>query len=751
MVTGEAVSIEGMSSTTARPSGMKPTPRPRSQPSSKSGPSIDPIRVLRQHVVGIIVSGIVGIILGVIVYFVLRFTYPLYKSEVIFEIRPGLLESTDIGTKESMSDKDVLRIANTQTLLLKQRDVLTEAVNNPSVRNTTWMQEWFLDPQTGVLLEAQAVDELEEYVKAAQIRNTNLFNAKWSWHNAQDVPIVLNAIANSYLRKIEDLDNQQFSENEELFRQQLRRTRLTLQDLNDEIQGFIVSKGITTLDDPRYSQAAFETQKLTEALTQSSSELTSVQTQYMQTAAKLEGTLEPTHEDILEAEYDVTLQRQLQALETLKATERSVLEQFNPDTPQVRNIERNVRATEKQIESKRNEILRRNLNAKLKTLGDSRSQLSDVIEGLETELEKNDAMLRDLAADSSYYDSLVTQRTHLEAQRDEDLKLLNSIMLMKMRADAGRVRLANLALTPRELSFPVPEMIIPAGVLVCVGFFLGVIFLKEMTNQRIRSTGDLAVIPGARIIGSIPDVDDDPTDIEDAECCAANEQESVIAESYRQTWSSLSRIMQRKGHASLLVASGLPGSGTTTVVSNLAIDAASSGMTVAVVDANFRRPSLASVLGLNDEAPGLGDVLSGQATIDDVLTTSSVAPITVVSAGTPEHRIYSRFNDDSFDRFLATLRSSHSLVIIDTAPVVAAGDAFTLANRVDSLLLVVKANNEERGLIARLINQFSDMRGELLGVLLNRPRLTAGGYFKKNYELMASYADGEEGDEDDES
>merc|ERR1711923_154010 len=128
MVTGEAVSIEGMSSTTARPSGMKPTPRPRSQPSSKSGPSIDPIRVLRQHVVGIIVSGIVGIILGVIVYFVLRFTYPLYKSEVIFEIRPGLLESTDIGTKESMSDKDVLRIANTQTLLLKQRDVLTEAV-----------------------------------------------------------------------------------------------------------------------------------------------------------------------------------------------------------------------------------------------------------------------------------------------------------------------------------------------------------------------------------------------------------------------------------------------------------------------------------------------------------------------------------------------------------------------------------------------------------------------------------------------
>ena len=32
-----------------------------------------------------------------------------------------------------------------------------------------------------------------------------------------------------------------------------------------------------------------------------------------------------------------------------------------------------------------------------------------------------------------------------------------------------------------------------------------------------------------------------------------------------------------------------------------------------------------------------------------------------------------------------------------------------------------------------------------MGVLLNRPRRTAGGYFKKNYELMASYtADSED-------
>ena len=57
----------------------------------------------------------------------------------------------------------------------------------------------------------------------------------------------------------------------------------------------------------------------------------------------------------------------------------------------------------------------------------------------------------------------------------------------------------------------------------------------------------------------------------------------------------------------------------------------------------------------------------------------------------------------------------------------------------DAVALVVQANREERGLVARLINQFNDAQGELLGIVLNRPRRTAGGYFKKNYELMASY------------
>ena len=54
----------------------------------------------------------------------------------------------------------------------------------------------------------------------------------------------------------------------------------------------------------------------------------------------------------------------------------------------------------------------------------------------------------------------------------------------------------------------------------------------------------------------------------------------------------------------------------------------------------------------------------------------------------------------------------------------------------------VRAYQEQRGLVARLVNQLVDAQCELLGVILNRPRGTAGGYFKKNFAAMARYAAG---------
>ena len=189
-------------------------------------------------------------------------------------------------------------VGRTQTQLLMQRDVLRQAVESPQVRDTNWMSSSYLDPQTGQPLLEQAVDDLEETLQTPMLRGTNLFAIRWSWNVASDVPKVLNAIAAAYIEKLTVLDDAQFTANEKLFDNQLRLLQMGLRDIGDDVHSFIVAKGITTLDDPRFSQVSIVVQSLSTTLTELQSERTSVQTQYQQTAMKLEGTVEASHEDI---------------------------------------------------------------------------------------------------------------------------------------------------------------------------------------------------------------------------------------------------------------------------------------------------------------------------------------------------------------------------------------------------------------------------------------------------------------------
>ncbi|MEC8818714.1 MAG: capsular exopolysaccharide family protein, partial [Planctomycetota bacterium] len=91
------------------------------------------------------------------------------------------------------------------------------------------------------------------------------------------------------------------------------------------------------------------------------------------------------------------------------------------------------------------------------------------------------------------------------------------------------------------------------------------------------------------------------------------------------------------------------------------------------------------------------------------------------------------------DETLGRLKQDYDMVLIDGPPGVVSGDALMLASKCDSALLVVRSGSEERGLVGRLINQLGQMEASFIGVIFNRPRNTAGGYFKKNFLTMANY------------
>ena len=703
------------------------------------GRAIDPIRVLRRYWKGIPIWGIVGAIVGTGAFLLFSRIYPLYTGEIMFEVRPGLGEATDIGTNESINDKMIERVSSTQVYLIKERSILTEAIKDRNMMQTRWIQQ-FVDPTSRVLLVDDAVDELKEELKTPIQRGTNLFGIRWSGHFPADVPIVLAAIATAYIDRTKELDDAGFRSNAKLFEDEGRHIKFMLQDLNDDLQAFIQAKGITTLDDTRFSSTMFEIQRLTENLTTTKQTLTSLQQKYLQIAAKLDGILESTMEDRLEAERDPIIMRQEQILEQLEASLRAFRERLDTSHPQIKDAEITVKATKDQIESKIEVIIRRNLNAQLRDLVSSREQLQVSLERTEEDIAIKDAALRDLAANQSVYEHMESTRKQLEMQRDENQRLISSIRLMQARADASRIRQATPPLEPREKSFPKIEMMLPAGVFLGVAAFIGIIFLREITDQKIRSASDIFIIPGAKVAGVLPDIHEDPSGIESPELAVLHSNEGVFAESCRQAWAGVSRTLQQSAHQSLLVLSAAPEAGSTTIIGNFAASAVTSGLSVLVLDCNFRRPNLGSMFGLDDTSPGVADLLAGSVEVPSVIQQSD-SGVDVITAGVPANRLFQRLGSERMKSVFAQIRDAYDLVLIDAPPSIVAGDAVLLANLVDAIMLVVHSDRDDRGLVARVLRELGESRAEILGVMLNVARGTVGGYFRKNYLAMISYSE----------
>ena len=188
-----------------------------------------------------------------------------------------------------------------------------------------------------------------------------------------------------------------------------------------------------------------------------------------------------------------------------------------------------------------------------------------------------------------------------------------------------------------------------------------------------------------------------------------------------------------------MIVGGLPESGATSVTVNLALTAIASGRRIAVIDANFRRPRIAELMGFDPSEQGLGEILAGEATVEEALKETREG-IQILTAGDVPYRIFEPLNTNGLSEVIDHLVDQVDIVLIDAPPLVVAGEALAIGSRVDGTVLVARAYSEQKGLVARLIHQLTTQTNVFLGVILNRPRITAGGYYRENFKAMASYS-----------
>ena len=189
------------------------------------------------------------------------------------------------------------------------------------------------------------------------------------------------------------------------------------------------------------------------------------------------------------------------------------------------------------------------------------------------------------------------------------------------------------------------------------------------------------------------------------------------AERFRLLRMGLRNLQARKNMKTVLITSALPNDGKSTMALNVGTSLAEGGKAkVLICEADFRRPSLARVLGLE---PWEGLTESLEDGHDPAAAMRRIEPLGIylLPAGKPVQNPIELFQKERFASLLRECRSRFDWILVDSPPAFPLADTMALKALVDGTLLVVRADNTPRESVLEALGLFEP--GQVIGLILN--------------------------------
>lgn len=281
-----------------------------------------------------------------------------------------------------------------------------------------------------------------------------------------------------------------------------------------------------------------------------------------------------------------------------------------------------------------------------------------------------------------------------------------------------------------------------AGLLVA----LGIAVLRDRNDSRLRTASDVPEEFSLALLGSVPE----SREMVRAKDGTLPEPTSfVVREAMRKLRTNLRYVDVDSPPRSIVVTSSAPGEGKSTLSADLARVMARSGQPTLLVDADLRRPVLASQFGV-DSAVGLAQLIAGAVDLEDAILPTDTPGLTVLPAGqvppNPSELLGSKRMKDLID-----LLSSEYFVIFDAPPVLAVTDAQLLARHADGAILVAVPGQTRTQALGKATEAIRGIGGKVHGLVFNRAstgrlsRLAYGdaeyGYGYSAFSSYGRYAD----------
>lgn len=292
----------------------------------------------------------------------------------------------------------------------------------------------------------------------------------------------------------------------------------------------------------------------------------------------------------------------------------------------------------------------------------------------------------------------------------------------------GTVQVAQEAAVPARASSPDTSRNTLLGAVLGLLVGLGLAFLLEHYQRRVRGAEDLEAIYRLPTLGGVP------KSRALSRWRPTSGQRKVLGPAETEAFSLIRGHLRllNGGHdiGTLLVVSPSAGDGKSTIAANLATVAARLGSHVLLLEGDLRHPTLAQQMGIR-RGPGLADALIGAISMADAVQAIGVEAVGavgerslhVLTAGgySPPHP-GELLESVEMVKLLARARAAYDLVVIDTPALTDVSDAFSLLTEVDGVVVVGWVGRSRRHAAERLHRVLASSGAPVTGVIANGSR-----------------------------
>ncbi|GAA4807481.1 polysaccharide biosynthesis tyrosine autokinase [Actinomycetospora chlora] len=271
---------------------------------------------------------------------------------------------------------------------------------------------------------------------------------------------------------------------------------------------------------------------------------------------------------------------------------------------------------------------------------------------------------------------------------------------------------------------PRPVLDVVVGLLAGLLVGAAVAVARAAMDTTVTSAAALAELAGVPDLGQVeldPQAGARPLAV-------AERPASSASEAYRKLRSNLGFVTvdREDGAAVVMITSAVPGEGKSTTAANVALSLADLGARVLLLEADLRRPVLATVFGL-EPAVGLTTVLGTGTPVGQVV--QRAGRLDVVVAGpvppNPSELLESRRLGATLDE----LRARYDWVIVDSAPLLPVTDGAVLSHRCDAVVLLARHGATSTGSVRQAVATLATAGAHLVGTVVTQvPRSGGDGY-----------------------